>query len=87
MSLIQVSKTVVFPKKRKISKEARHLILKMLCVEKERIDIPGIKEHPWYLGKKMNVELNGDKDKEDLGKDISHDSGLGSEPVLGNEGR
>lgn len=83
----QVSKTVVFPKKRKISEEARHLILKMLCEEKERIDIPGIKEHPWYLGKKMNIELKGDKDKEDLGKDISHDSGLGSEPVLGNEGR
>ncbi|PFX32489.1 testis-specific serine/threonine-protein kinase 3-like [Stylophora pistillata] len=81
----QVSRTVVFPKKRKVSEEARHLILKMLCEEKERIDISGIKEHPWYLGKKMNDGLKEHKESEDLGKDTSHDSGLGSEPALGNE--
>lgn len=57
----------------------------MLCEEKERIDISGIKEHPWYLGKKMNDGLKEHKESEDLGKDTSHDSGLGSEPALGNE--
>lgn len=76
---IQVSKTVVFPKKRKVSEEARHLILKMLCNEKERIDIPGIKNHPWYGGKKMNEWLKEGTKDEVLVKDKSHDSGLGNE--------
>ena len=76
----QVSKTVVFPKKRKVSEEAKHLILKMLCVENERIDIPGIKNHPWYTGKKMDEWLKEDKKKNEiLVKDKSRDSGLGNE--------
>ena len=57
----------------------------MLCDEKERIDIPRIKKHPWYLGKKMNDWLKEHKEKEDLTKDKSHDSGLGNETALGNE--
>ncbi len=77
--LFEVSKTVVFPKKRKVSEEARHLILKMLCNEKERIDIPGIKNHPWYAGKKMNEWLKEAMKDEVLVKDKSHDSGLGNE--------
>ena len=77
----QVSKTVVFPKKRKVSEEARHLILKMLCPENERIDISGIKKHPWYTGKKMGEWLKEGKKNEILVKDISHDSGLGNEAV------
>ncbi|KAJ7328127.1 hypothetical protein OS493_025531 [Desmophyllum pertusum] len=77
--LEQVSKTVVFPKKRKVSEEAKHLILKMLCDEKERLDIPGIKNHPWYAGKKMNGWLKECRKNEVLVKDKSHDSGLGNE--------
>ena len=77
----QVSKTVVFPKKRKVSEEARHLILKMLRPENERIDISGIKKHPWYTGKKMSEWLKEGKKNEILVKDISHDSGLGNEAV------
>ncbi|XP_068732738.1 testis-specific serine/threonine-protein kinase 3-like [Montipora capricornis] len=75
----QISKKVVFPKKRNISEEAKHLILSMLCDVKERIDIPGIKKHPWYLGKKMNEWRKENKDNQDLLKDKSHDSGLGNE--------
>lgn len=75
----QVSKTVVFPKKRKVSEEAKHLILKMLCVEIERILISGIKNHPWYTGKKMNEWLKEGKKNEILVKDKSQDSGLGNE--------
>lgn len=75
----QISKTVVFPRKRNISVEAKSLILKMLCNEKERIDIPGIKSHPWYLGKKMDDSLKENKDNKHLAKDKSHDSGLGNE--------
>lgn len=74
-----MSKAVVFPKKRKVSDEAKHLILKMLCIEKERIDIPGIKNHPWYAGMKMNEWLKENKGKQVLVKDKSHDSGLGNE--------
>ena len=70
---------MVFPKKRNISEEAKHLILSMLCDVKERIDIPGIKKHPWYLGKKMNEWRKEKKDNQDLLKDKSHDSGLGNE--------
>ena len=72
---MQISRTVVFPKKRNISEEAKHLILKMLCDEKERIDIPGIKNHPWYVGKKMDEWLNN----QSIAKDKSRDSGLGNE--------
>lgn len=74
-----MSKTVVFPKKRKVSEEAKHLILKMLCNEKERIDIPGIKNHPWYAGRKLNERLEKNMQNEVLAKDKSHDSGLGNE--------
>lgn len=49
----------------------------MLCDEKERIDIPGIKNHPWYVGKKMDEWLN--KDDQSIAKDKSRDSGLGNE--------
>ena len=77
--IFQVSKTVVFPKKRKVSEEAKHLILRMLCDEKERIDILGIKSHPWYTGKKMDDWLRENKGNQVLAKDKSHDSGLGTE--------
>lgn len=49
----------------------------MLCDEKERIDIPGIKNHPWYMGKKMDDWLK--ESNQLLAKDKSHDSGLGNE--------
>ena len=49
----------------------------MLCDEKERIDILGIKDHPWYVGKKMGEWAN--KDSQAITKDKSRDSGLGNE--------
>lgn len=51
----------------------------MLCDEKERIDILGIKSHPWYTGKKMADWLRENKGNQVLAKDKSHDSGLGTE--------
>ena len=51
----------------------------MLCDEKDRINIPGIKNHPWYLGKKMEEWMKENKYNKLLAKDKSHDSGLGNE--------
>lgn len=48
--LEQVSKKVVFPRRRILSPELKHLISKMLtCDVSQRIDINHIQQHPWYL--------------------------------------
>ena len=73
-----MSKTVVFPKKRKVSEEAKHLITQMLCEDKKRIDIPGIKKHPWFEGKRFD-ECHKENNNQTLVKDKSHDSGLGND--------
>lgn len=57
----------------------------MLCDEKDRINIPGIKKHPWYLGKKMEEWMKENKDNQLLAKDKSHDSGLGNETESGSQ--
>ena len=74
----QVSKTVVFPQKRKVSEEAKHLIMQMLCEYKKRIDIPGIKKHPWFEGKTFDQCVK-ENNNQTLVKDKSHDSGLGND--------
>ena len=82
----QISKPVTFSRKRKVSDEAKHLISKMLCEEKDRIDIGCIRDHPWVTGQKMNELAKANKRKENLAKaggdkitNNSQDSGLGNE--------
>ena len=74
-----MSKTVVFPQKRKVSEEAKHLIMQMLCEDKPRELIfqrlrntRGLKVRPFDQCLKEN-------NNQTLVKDKSHDSGLGND--------
>lgn len=52
--------------------------MQMLCEDKKRIDIPGIKKHPWFEGKTFDQCLK-ENNNQTLVKDKSHDSGLGND--------
>lgn len=57
-----VSQEVEFPKNVKISGEVTDLIKKMLNKNPEkRIRIIDIKQHPWFLDKKMKINIKDDK--------------------------
>lgn len=53
--LEQVSREVVFSRRRRVSDEVKDLVRKTLVADvKKRIDIAAIRKHPWFLGIKLN---------------------------------
>lgn len=57
--LEQVSRKVVFPRRRVVTPELKHLISKMLtCDVSHRIDIHHIRQHPWYLNHRVSESTN-----------------------------
>ena len=58
--LEQVSRKLAFPRRRVVSQELKHLIAKMLtCDVSQRIDIERIRQHPWYLGNRVEAVNSG----------------------------
>ena len=87
--LEQVTKPVVFHRKRKVSDEARDLINRMLCCDvNARIGISGIRSHPWYPSKKLTEAeastSGGNTIKSEEQGNGSKDSGIGNELHQGN---
>ncbi|EDO33625.1 predicted protein [Nematostella vectensis] len=88
--LEQVSRDVVFSRRKKISDEVKDLVRRMLVADvKTRIDLASIRRHPWFVGTKFSDAAKIDEVPQheiSKSKQEAQDSGQSSGKSSGDSG-